>query len=73
MCEEKADSDGLANRDFAQEAWEREMFKTPLRLWTAADRVRYWMQPKRLKAQWIIGAIVMIPLLGYFFWQVCWS
>ena len=49
------------------------MFSKPLRQWTAADRVRYWMQPKRLKIQLIIGAIVMIPFIGYFFWQVYWS
>lgn len=70
MCEEKADSDGLANSDFAQEAWEREALSKPLMQWTAADRFRYWMQPKRLKIQLIIGAIVMIPIFGYFFWQV---
>lgn len=68
----KAGIDELANGNIAQETWEREMVSKPLMQWAAADRVRYWMQPKRLKIQLIIGGIVMIPLFGYFFWQVYW-
>jgi len=69
----KTSKNKLIDRDMAQEAWEREMFLKPLAQWTSADRFRYWIQPKRLKIQMIFGAIVMIPSIGYFFWQVYWS
>jgi hypothetical protein len=53
----KSDTENLAGRDLRQEAWEREMFSKPLRAWTMSDRIRYWMQPKRLKVQLAMVAI----------------
>ncbi len=65
--DEKTHIDKLADRDFAQEVWEREMFSNPLRVWSAADRMRYWMQPKRLKVQVSVAAVVVMALLGAVF------